>query len=145
MRYFFAVDSEGRALKGCAVHPFEKPADNCTVEGDEQVWNNQGRAFYVSGLWHIYPPIAVTAPANVNVNEPISVVAVLSPDTPDTEVKFRVVWQDNQGAWHIADPVTVPVISGQASKDILFMAPGKYLIEVLSKHHGVASTEVMVS
>lgn len=146
-RYFFAIDSKnGRVFIGSAIHSPEERPEVCSIEGDEQVWLNQGRAFYINGSWYIYPPISVTVPTtNVNVNQVVTATATLPPGSPDTEVQFCVAWQDSNGEWHRTDPITVPVVNDQASKDFQFAEAGVYCIEAMSEHHGGSFVEVTVS
>lgn len=147
MKYYFAIDNSGRILKGCAVHTFEEPMEDCIIEEDEQVWLNQNRAFYsiTTGKWVIYSPIILTVPTSVTVNVPITVTATLPTGSPDTEIKLCVAWQDVSGELHRADPMTVSVVDGQASMDIQFSTAGRYLIEAFSEHHGLTNAEVVVS
>lgn len=137
--YLFKVDTSGKIIAGQALEGW--------VNGDINVWNAQERSFYdaITGKWTIYERIQITAPATTSVNTAITATATLPANSPDTAIQFRVAWQDVDGVWHRTDPVNVAVVDGQASKDFQFTAPGKYLIEALSEHHGLASAEVMVS
>lgn len=96
------------------------------------------RAFYINGEVKIYEPITISAPDTVIVNTPFEVKAVVPIDSPDNEVKFRIVYQDTDGTWH-REEFNEVVNNGEAIKFLQFETAGEYLIEVLSEHHGLAS------
>lgn len=134
-----------RDTKIIAVSEHEIAAEDAkTVKVENFDASTIGRAFYKNERIVVYDPLTVSDPATATVNTPITITATL-PDSPDTEVQFQVAWQDADGVWHRTDSVSVAVVNGQASKDFQFASAGKYLIEALSEHHGLASAEVVVS
>lgn len=142
---FIAIDNLGKIVAASEAF-FEVGSANLKIiETDSFDVAVLGRAFYENGQVKVYDPLSLTVPSVVAVNTPLTVVAILPANSPDTEVQFMVAWQDADGVWHRTDPVSVAVVNGRASKDFQFAVAGKYLIEALSEHHGLASAEVVVS
>lgn len=132
--YLFQIDNNGAIVAGQSIEGW--------INGDENIWNAQERAFYdsVSGKWIIYDPIQIDAPATATVNTTFAVIATLPTNSPDTTVNFIVSYNGQVG-----EPVSVEVVDGQAVQQFSFTQTGTYTITVSSVHHGSASAEVMVS
>jgi hypothetical protein len=135
-KYVFGLAENGQARIGTVL---DYP-DDYTDEGDEDVWNNQNRAFKVNGQWTIYDPLAVDVPASAATDETITATVTLPAGSPDTSVTFTVIFNGEA-----ADPVAVDVVNGAASQQFAFDTPGTYRITASSEHHGAAVGEVVVS
>jgi hypothetical protein len=137
-RYLFAVSEDGRPSIGTVV---EYPAEY-TVEGTEEVWLNQDRAFFVDGEWMVYDPLIVEKGQNgdITTGATLNVTAFLPPDSPDTEITFAAI-RDGQP---VTEPITVQAEDGQAVHQFTFTNPGQYIITASSQHHGSAAVGVTV-
>lgn len=137
-KYVFGLNPNGQVKIGTIL---EYP-DEYTIEGSEDVWNTQNRAFYVDGAWTIYDPLAlVAAPSSAVVNQVFNVIAQLPENSPDTVVNFSVqhdleVLQDN---------LSVTVVDGQVSQAFSFDTDGAYKIIISSEHHGTIVAEVTIN
>jgi hypothetical protein len=132
----FGLAENGQVRIGTAL---DYP-DEFDVEGSEDVWNNQNRAFYNNGQWTIYDPLAVAVPASAATDETITATATLPAGSPDSSVTFQVTFNGEA-----ADPVALGVVDGAASQQFSFDTPGTYRITASSEHHGAAVGEVVVS
>jgi len=137
-KYLFGLDETGKVRIGTIMYY----PDEYTVEGTEEVWLNQDRAFYdtETGQWTIYDRLTASGPATATTGETITVTATLPVDSPDTEISFQVRFGNET-----SEPVTVPVTDGTAEQQFSFDVEGAYTIIISSVHHGSASVGVTVS
>lgn len=130
-KYFFAVNEDGRPTKGTVI---DLP-DEYNAEGSEEVWLNQGRAFFTNSEWIVYGPISVNAPDQVSVGDSYEVEINLPKNSPDTEVTLKIG----------TELITLNCIDGSVSHTQTAHELGTVNMEIASEHHGTVGIEILVN
>lgn len=136
-RHVFEINENGKAIAGTIV---TYPA-NYSVEGNEQVTENMGRAFYLNGEWVIYDPLVISVNASeILEGDTVEATATLPEDSLDSTLVFNV----RHNGEDLIEGIEAPVVDGTASQTFEFEVSGSYSITVTSKHHGVGNVGVTV-